>query len=117
MLMGSRWTGYQTANRPLYAGRPNTVQINRSEDAPRAIGRPNRDAQRRSFGSEPPNEPPAEETRAAEYADRGHGIAFSMAEKTGICIRRAVERSGDAQHLRPRYGSSLPMQAGSVRPH
>ena len=53
------------------------VPINRSEDAPRPIGGPNRDAQRRSFG----DEPPAEEAGAAEHADRGHGIAFSMASK------------------------------------
>jgi hypothetical protein len=77
-----------------------TVQINRSEDAPRPIGRPNRNAQRRSFGGEPPHESPAEEARAAEHADRGHGIAFSMAEKTGICVRRAVERGGDANTCR-----------------
>jgi len=50
-----------------------TVQISRSEDAPRPIGRPNCDAQRRSFGGEAPHEPPAEEACAAEHADRCHG--------------------------------------------
>jgi hypothetical protein len=53
-------------------------QDSRGEEAPSPIGRANRDAQRRSFGGEPPHEPPAEEARAAEYyADRGHGIALN----------------------------------------
>ena len=34
-----------------------------------------------ALGDEPPHEPLAEETGAAEHADRGHGIAFSMESK------------------------------------
>jgi hypothetical protein len=67
-----------------------SVQISRSEDVPRPLGRPNRDAQRRSFGGEAPHQPPAEEPRAAEHADHGHGIAFSMAEKIGSCAREPL---------------------------
>src|SRR2546425_5430266 len=54
-----------------------TLQISRWEDTARPIGRPNCDAQRRSFGGEPPHQPPAEEARAAEHADRGYGF-FSL---------------------------------------
>jgi hypothetical protein len=53
---------------------------------------PDRNAHSHPLGGEAPHKPPAEEPRAAEYADRGHGIAFSMAEKTDNCVGRAVER-------------------------
>jgi hypothetical protein len=43
---------------------------------------PDRNAHGRPRDGEAPHKPSAEEPRAAEYADRGHGIAFSMAEKT-----------------------------------
>jgi hypothetical protein len=42
---------------------------------------PHRDAHSRPRGGEALHEPPAEEPRAAEHADRGQGIASSMVDR------------------------------------
>jgi hypothetical protein len=70
------------------------VPINRSEDAPRPIGGPNRDAQRRSFGDEPPHEPPAEEAGAAEPTNSGGMSAITTErEDPGPTFLGAVQRT------------------------
>ncbi len=51
---------------PAHAGR--------TQGAPSPVGMPDRDAHIRALGDEVPHEPPAEETRAAEHDDGGHGI-------------------------------------------
>jgi hypothetical protein len=42
---------------------------------------PDRDPYSRPLGGEAPHESPAEEPRAAEHADRGHGTSSGMVAK------------------------------------
>ena len=57
------------------------IQARRAQGAPRPVGMPDRDAHSRSLGGEALHEPPAEEPRAAEHADRGHGIPSGMLDQ------------------------------------
>jgi hypothetical protein len=50
------------------------VQAGRTQRVLRLLGMSDRDAHSGSLGDEAPHEPPAEEPRAAEHDDRGHGI-------------------------------------------
>lgn len=69
------------------------------EDAPRPGGMADRDADTRSIAGETPHQPPAQETRAAEDHNRGHGMPLRHAGHTQPAERRAL-----APHLRPCEG-------------
>ena len=58
------------------------------QGAARPFGMPDCDAHGRPLGGEAPHEPPAEESRAAEHADRGHGIPSGMDKIERSCSHR-----------------------------
>jgi hypothetical protein len=87
-----------------------TVQISRSEDAPRPIGKPDRDAQRRSFGGEPP----AEEAGATEPTNSG-GVSAITTEREAprtdlfgaVSVRLCTCFRGLCASLRARVRASM----------
>jgi hypothetical protein len=69
-----------------------------TERTSRLVGTPDCDAHSRSLGSEVPHETLAQETRAAEYADRGHGIPPRMLDRVDRYRKDAAQKA----LLRPR---------------
>ena len=73
------------------------VQSRRAQGAQRWIGMPDRDAHIRPFGREAQCEPSAEEPRAAEHGDRGHGIACGILDQVvmAFVLSRNIQIEAD----------------------
>ena len=68
--------------RVAHVGAQDLDMVRIRKDVPRPLGRPDRDAHARPFTGEPPHEPPAEEARAAEYADGGQYFEAASSRST-----------------------------------